>query len=125
MNQCYGIIIFAFLLLWLPRWINSEILSGRIKGKDEPQLVSHRVLEGVTEPYETSPDQMPPWKVMKDSADHKAAIQMIQQALKEYGQILRHPSMFGEMPMLERYDIFLSMSKLLKIMGFYQRAEVL
>lgn len=58
-------------------------------------------------------------------ADQKAAGLIVQQALHEYGQLLRHPYMFGEMPMDERYDVFLSMSKLLKIMGFQQRAELL
>ena len=32
--------------------------------------------------------------------------------------------MFGEMPIEERYDVFLTMSRLLKLMGFHQRAEV-
>ena len=90
---------------------SSEILSGRIKGNDEPQLVSRHVLEGVTEPFESVKDETPLWKVMKDSADQKAAVQMIQQALHEYGQILKSPHLFGEMPMLERYDVFLSMAK--------------
>ena len=62
---------------------------------------------------------------MKNAADQKAAGLVIQQALHEYGQLLRHPYMFGDMPMEERYDVFLSMSKLLKMMGFHQRAELL
>jgi hypothetical protein len=62
---------------------------------------------------------------MKTAADQKAANKMIQQALTEYGQLLKHPYMFGEMPMEERYDVFLSMSKLLKLMGFHQKAELL
>ena len=33
--------------------------------------------------------------------------------------------MFGEIPMNEKYDIFLSMAKLLKHMGFHQKAELL
>jgi hypothetical protein len=104
----------------------SEILPDRIRGHDEPQLVSYRVLEGVTEPFATNqPDQAPAWKLMKTAADKKAAKQMIQQALQEYGQLLKHPYMFGEMPMDEKYDIFLSMAKLLKIMGFHQKAELL
>lgn len=104
----------------------SEILPDRIRGTDEPQLVSYRVLEGVTEPFASNrPDQAPAWKVMKMAADQKAAKQMIQQALQEYGQLLKHPYMFGEMPMDERYDIFLSMAKLLKMMGFLQKAELL
>ena len=50
---------------------------------------------------------------------------MIQLALHEYGQLLRHPYLFGEMPAQEKYDVFLSMSKLLQTMGFHQRAELL
>jgi hypothetical protein len=90
-----------------------EILSGRIKGDDEPHIVSWRILEGVTEPFESShQQQIPAWKQLKNAADHKAANLIIQQALHEYGQLLRHPYMFGEMPIEERYDVFLSMSKL-------------
>ena len=81
---------------------------------------------GVTEPFDSyKPDDTPPWKQMKMSADNKSANQLIQQALHEYGQLIRHPHMFGEMPMEDRYDVFLSMSKLLKQMGFHQRAELL
>ena len=101
------------------------ISSGRIKGDDEPHLVSWRVLEGVTEPFDSvRANELPLWKQMKNSADQKSANMMIQAALHEYGQLLRHWH-FGEMPMEERYDVFLSMSKLLKVMGFHQRAELL
>jgi hypothetical protein len=103
-----------------------EISSGRIKGDDEPHIVSWRVLEGVTEPFESNlQESVPSWKQMKNAADQKAAGLAVQQALHEYGQLLRHPYMFGDMPTEERYDVFLSMSKLLKIMGFHQRAELL
>jgi len=113
-------------LSWLACPISGEISSGRIKGDDEPHIVSWRVLEGVTEPFESNQrDIVPVWKQMKNAADHKAASMAVQQALHEYGQLLRHPYMFGEMPMEERYDVFLSMSKLLKVMGFHQRAELL
>lgn len=99
---------------------------GRRKSDDEPRLVSWKVLEGITEPFETSQQSaIPIWKQMKSSADQKAANLAIQQALHEYGQILRHPYVFSDMPTEERYDIFISMAKLLKIMGFYQRAELL
>ena len=92
---------------------------------DEPHIVSWRVLEGVTEPFDSfRPSDIPLWKQMKNAADQKAANMMIQAALHEYGQLLRHWH-FGEMPMEERYDVFLSMSKLLKVMGFHQRAELL
>eukprot|EP01031_Cornospumella_fuschlensis_P032925 gene32925-39821_t len=97
-----------------------------MRGEDEPNLVSWRVLEGITEPYATYRQKATPaWKQMKMAADQKAASMQIQQALHEYGQLLRHPYMFGEMPSEERYDVFLSMAKLLKMMNFYQRAELL
>ncbi len=114
-------------LLCIARSGLGEIFDGRrIKGDDEPNIVSWRVLEGVTEPFESEQKQeIPAWKQLKSAADHKAASLMIQQALHEYGQLLRHPYMFGEMPMDEKYDVFLSMSKLLKLMGFHQRAELI
>lgn len=103
-----------------------ELTSGRIRGEDEPQLVSWRVLEGITEPFQSGPDStIPVWKQMKASADQKATDQAIQQALHEYGQLIRHPYLFGEMPSEEKYDVFISMAKLLMTMGFHQRAEVL
>ena len=95
--------------------VDGEISTGRIKGDDEPHMVSWRVLEGVTEPFESNQQEsIPAWKQMKNAADQKAAGLAIQQALHEYGQLLRHPYMFGEMPTEERYDVFLSMAKLLK-----------
>jgi len=100
--------------------------APRIKGDDEPNIVSWRVLEGVTEPFNSNVEQqVPAWKLMKMAADSKAKEMNIQQALHEYGQLLRHPYMFGEMPIEERYDVFLTMSGLLKLMGFHQRAELL
>ena len=129
---------FALVLLYFAafsqpfiRRLSAEMSTGRIKGDDEPRMVSWRVLQGVTEPFDTTNSDssdtsaIPIWKQMKNAADHKAASQAIQQALHEYGQLIRHPYMFGEMPMEERYDVFLSMSKLLKTMGFHQRAELL
>ena len=63
-----------------------------IRGDDEPRIVSWRVLEGVTEPFNSNVEQLtPPWKLMKMAADNKAAELNIQQALHEYGQLLRHP----------------------------------
>jgi hypothetical protein len=124
MSKGFWIIINIFLFIC---GINGELSSGRIKGDDEPHLVTWRVLEGVTEPFGNIHNlyEKPAWKVMKEAADQKAASLMIQLALHEYGQLLRHPYMFGEMPMEERYDVFLSMAKLLKLMGFHQRAELL
>lgn len=125
-------LVFTFIVLLQFRKIYCEITSGRIKGEDEPRMVSWKVLQGVTEPFDSlsmnNQDQeniIPIWKQMKNAADHKAASLAIQQALHEYGQLIRHPYMFGEMPMEERYDVFLSMSKLLKMMGFYQKSELL
>jgi hypothetical protein len=103
-----------------------ELQSGRIRSDDEPQLVTWRVLEGITEPFQSGTDSVVPvWKQMKASADQKAADQALQQALHEYGQLIRHPYLFGEVPSQEKYDVFLSMAKLLMAMGFHQRAEVL
>eukprot|EP00602_Paraphysomonas_sp_CaronLab_P011723 CAMPEP_0185039730 /NCGR_PEP_ID=MMETSP1103-20130426/36908_1 /TAXON_ID=36769 /ORGANISM="Paraphysomonas bandaiensis, Strain Caron Lab Isolate" /LENGTH=948 /DNA_ID=CAMNT_0027578743 /DNA_START=46 /DNA_END=2892 /DNA_ORIENTATION=- len=113
-------------LIWIPVIYSQVFSHDRIRGDDEPRIVSHHVLEGVTEPFELPEVSLEPaWKSMKALADKKASEQMIQAALHEYGQLIRHPYMFGEMPMEERYDVFLSMSKLLKMMGFYQRAELL
>ena len=90
------------------------------------RLDTHKMLEGITEPFDNDgTSNLPAWKVLKNAADFKASGEYLQQALKEYGYILRHSHLFGEMPPEERYDIFLSMAKLLKIMGFHQRAEVL
>jgi tetratricopeptide (TPR) repeat protein len=120
------LLLLLILTTCTPIYIVSEITSGRIKGDDEPRLVSWKVLEGITEPFGTSYEStIPIWKQMKISADQKAANMAMQQALHEYGQILRHPYVFGEMPSEERYDVFLSMAKLLKAMGFHQRAEMI
>ena len=120
----------SLLLLFLPsissnsrRIFTEEKESMHLN--DEPHIVSWRVLEGVTEPFDSfRPSDIPLWKQMKNAADQKAANMMIQAALHEYGQLLRFWH-FGEMPIEEKYDVFLSMSKLLKVMGFHQRAELL
>lgn len=136
MKQCNALLIAIFLisniicktnyLTTTCLYANAELSSGRIKGDDEPRLLTWRVLEGVTEHFGASQHyEIPAWKAMKEAADQKAASMMIQQALREYGQLLRHPQMFGDMPMAERYDIFISMAKLLKMMGFIQRSELL
>ena len=65
------------------------------------------------------------WKIMKREADNKAAARLSLLALEEYGNLLKNPFIFGEMPFEERYDVFLTMSKLLKGMGFLQKAELL
>lgn len=119
--------VFVFFLHGLLLWTCAgEIRGGRIRGDDEPQLVNWRVLEGITEPFQNGPDSsIPVWKQMKMYADQKAAHQAIPQALHEYGQLLRHPYLFGEMPAKEKYDVFLSMARLLTTMGFQQRAELL
>lgn len=90
------------LLTYVLLHTNGEMLSGRIRGEDEPQIASWRVLEGVTEPFDSfRPIDLPVWKQMKNSADLKAANMMIQNALHEYGQLLRHWH-FGDMPHEER-----------------------
>jgi hypothetical protein len=100
--------------------------STRIKSDDEPHMVSHTILQGVIEPFESSVRaEVPAWKQMKDAADYKAAKLFLSQALVSYSQLLRHPYMFGDMPIEDRYDVFLSMAKILKRMGFQQRAELL
>ena len=91
---------------------------------EEPQLLSFRVLEGVTEPFARSSADTPLWREMKASADGKAARKQVQLALAEYGQLLKHPLVFSEMPLQERFDVFLSMAKLLRLMGFQQKAEL-
>ena len=79
------IIISAFI-------VTAEISSGRIKGDDEPHIVSWRVLEGITEPFESNQqDAIPPWKQMKNAADQKAASMAVQQALHEYGTTTTAP----------------------------------
>ena len=125
-------LLFLILLLGLVAHVECE-LSGysagsdnRITGDDEPHMVSWRVLQGIIEPFEESKkSEIPPWKLMKEAADHKAANLAIQQALSSYSQLLRHRDMFGDMPIEERYDVFVSIAKLLKRMGFHQRAELL
>jgi len=125
----HWLLTFCILFLFLFVSEGEKLGHGRTvrrKADDEPHLVSWKVLEGITEPFETSQQSIiPVWKQMKTSADQKAVNLAIQQALHEYGQILRHPYVFSEMPNEEKYDIFISMAKLLKMMGFYQRAELL
>ena len=44
------------------------------------------------EPFNNNLEQRTPaWKLMKAAADSKAKEMNIQQALHEYGQLLRHP----------------------------------
>jgi hypothetical protein len=70
----------ALWLLLLLAKTGAEISSGRIKGDDEPHIVSWRVLEGVTEPFESNQQgAIPVWKQMKSLADQKAASRLIQQ----------------------------------------------
>ena len=68
----------------------------------EPQLLSFRVLEGVTEPLTSgmqSSKADPLWRQLKAAADTKAAHKQVQLALSSYGQLLRNPLLFGEMPL--------------------------
>lgn len=94
------IVVTLLLLLLLITPLQCEV-NDRVRD-DEPHIVSWRVLEGVTEPFDSfRPIDIPVWKQMKNSADLKAANMMIQQALHEYGQLLRHWH-FGDMPHEER-----------------------
>ncbi len=98
----------------------------RSQGDDEPHIVSWRVLEGVIEPFDqNNPDEIPAWKHLKDAADKKAADMQLQQALSSYNHLLKHKYLFGGMPLEARYDVFLSMARILKVMGFHQKAELL
>jgi len=114
----------VLLLFWLLQLVCLEA-AGDPEYPKQP-IDAHKVLEGITEPFDIdSTNNLPAWKVLKNAADHKASGEHLQQALKEYGYIVKHSHLFSEMPPQERYDIFLSMAKLLKIMGFHQRAEAL
>ena len=119
------LLLLRLLLVSIPPSTLGSELRERIRAHDEPQIVSWRVLEGVTEPFELDASVLPQWKMMKMLADTKAANLAIPQALADYGQLIRHSTLFGDMPLEERYDVFLSMSRLLKLMGFHQRAELL
>ncbi len=77
------------------------------------------------EPYTTGKDIKPAWKTVKARADQKNAERLSQEALFEYGELLKHPYMFGEMPLHEKYDVFLSMAKILKRMEFFQKVCVM
>jgi tetratricopeptide (TPR) repeat protein len=62
---------------------------------------------------------------MKDSGDKLASQHFYQAALTEYNQLIKHPYLFHDMPMIDKYDLFVTMAKLLKEMGYYSRAEML
>ena len=54
--------------------------------------VSNHALLSIAEPFNNNLEQRTPaWKLMKAAADSKAKEMNIQQALHEYGQLLRHP----------------------------------
>jgi hypothetical protein len=96
-SEMKGLLLLYLLLFFNSVVIKCEIFSGRIRGDDEPKIVSWKVLEGITEPFDSNQKiDIPTWKLMKNAADQKAASLMIQQALHEYGQLLRHPNMFGK-----------------------------
>ena len=97
------IVVFTTLLATLMLVFGVDRESTRIKGSDEPYMVSHTILQGVIEPFESSKkSEIPAWKQMKDAADYKAAKLYLSQALVSYSQLLRHPYMFGDMPIEER-----------------------
>ena len=97
-------------------------------GDDHPNLVGSHFFEGITKPFNfhtKESDKIPEWKLMKALADRKASENGYKSALSEYGQLIRHPVHFSQMPNNEKYDTFISMSRLLKDMGFYQKAELI
>jgi tetratricopeptide (TPR) repeat protein len=107
----------------------TNIFALTDKTDDRPKTIfgSH-FLEGITQPFKSlskETKQVPEWKIMKDLADRKASERAYRSALSEYGQLIRHPSHFSQIPSEEKYDIFISMSRLLKDMGFYQKAELI
>jgi tetratricopeptide (TPR) repeat protein len=111
----------------------------------EPSIAKYAVFEGVLEPFRRvdnrrrentasireaeaqGEEEEVPWRVMKRHADSLAAAHppQLQAALAEYSQLIRHPDTFSEMPASQRYDAFLSMARILKMMGHYQKAELL
>lgn len=83
-----------------------------------------RVLEGVTEPFKSHAfESESSWIALKLSADQKSKSLQYFQALNEYGQLVKQVHYFSKMPSEEKYDVFLSMSKLFRVMGYHQRAE--
>lgn len=111
----------------------------------QPGLAKYAVFEGVLEPFRRvesrqrggmrlsevegggGQEEEVAWRAMKRHADSLASASppQLQAALAEYGQLIRHPDTFSEMPALQRYDAFLSMARILKMMGHYQKAELL
>ena len=74
---------------------------------------------------DTRTTAVPAWRLMKDDADQKAGSMLVQEAFNRYSQLLTHKHLYGGMPLEARYEVFISMAKLLKTMGFHQRAELL
>ena len=61
-------------------------------------MSARRLLEGVVEPFDTDTQEAEPsWRTWKRSADTKAAHNLFQQAVVEYGQLMRS-SMFLNIP---------------------------
>lgn len=107
--------------------LNTELDTSNVySDNNKVEIDAHKVLEGITEPFDIkNKAEVPAWKQLKMAADQRVMNRQLQQALKEYGYILRKPHLYNEMPSSEKYAIFVSMAKLLKYMGFHQRAEVL
>ena len=86
------------LCLHILVFVGGDVYVGgrgdRIRGSDEPQLVSYRVLEGVTEPFEAlRPDgDIPTWKLMKAAADNKAAVRMAHPPCRSTDKYSRTPT---------------------------------
>lgn len=73
--------------------------------KDDPfrqyqhvTMSAQRLLEGVVDPFDADAQEAEPsWRTWKRSADMKAAHSLFQQAVVEYGQLMRS-SMFPNIP---------------------------
>mmetsp|Transcript_11293 Transcript_11293/g.18386 ORF Transcript_11293/g.18386 Transcript_11293/m.18386 type:complete len:959 (-) Transcript_11293:257-3133(-) len=120
--------VFATVVLFFTSHHLLSITADTTAEEDRPQIVGKSFFEGITQPFKSFSSvkkKTPEWKVMKDQADKKASEHSYRHALNEYEALIRHPTNFGQMPNEEKYDIFISMSRLLKDMGFYQKAELL
>jgi hypothetical protein len=106
----------------------SYIVFGNKEWHKKSGTRDHNILDGITESssfVELNTNKVPVWKKLKDAADFKADSLQIQEALKSYSELLKDKLLFNKMPSESRYDVFLSMAKLLKLMGFHRRAELL
>ena len=117
-----------FFIFMLGTKVSASVSNTDHKRDDHLHIVGSHFLEGITQPFKAKSKetkQIPEWKAMKALADKKASDRAYRSALSEYGSLIRHPQYFAQMPSEEKYDTFISMSRLLKDMGFYQKAELM